>query len=145
LKSTVNDDQKLIEIVFTLLDGVLQIFKNKIKAEEELKQAFVFNSRWGKSVAIESKNEETIKLALKTGFKLTIRKDPEKGFVRIKTLPEKKLDLTPLYQKIKTIDKKGTWFFHSSKNMLLNSSSKNPNFIPTPLSLPQLIKLIKSL
>lgn len=145
LKSVINDDDKIIETVFILLDGVFQIFINKIRAEEELKKAFIFNTKWGKALAVESKNEETIKLALKMGFKLAIRKNPEKGFVRIKSLPEKKIDLTPLYQKIKTLDKKGTWFLHSSKNMLLNSSSKNPHFIPTSLSLPKLIEVIKSL
>lgn len=145
LKSVINDDIKLMKNIFVILDGVFQVFKNKISAEEDLKKIFTFKSKWGKSGAIESRNEETLKLALKKGFNLVIRKDPKKGNVRIKTRPKKKLDLTPLYQKIMSIDKKGTWFLHISKNMLLNSSSKNPHFIPTSLSLSKLIEITKSI
>ena len=145
LKSIINDDVKLMTNIFIILDGIFQVFKNKISAEEDLKKIYTFKSKWGKSGVIESRNEETLKLALKTGFNLVIRKDPKKGNVRIKTRPDKKLDLTPLYKKIKTIDKKGTWFLHISKNMLLNSSSKNPHLVATPLSLSQLIEITKSI
>lgn len=145
LKAPLHDDKKITEIGFILLDAVFQILKNKVNAEEAIKKGFVFHSKWGKSLAIESKNEEAVKLALKLGFRFVVKKDPDRGNVRIKTLPGKKLDLTPLYNQIKKYDKRGTWFFHVSKNMLLNSSSKNPNFIPTPLTLQKLIEIIKSL
>lgn len=143
LKTPLHDDKKITEMGFILLDAVFQILKNKVKAEETIKEGFVFHSKWGKSLAIESKNEEAVKLALKSGFKFIVKKDPDRGNARIKTIPDKKLDLTPLYNKIKRYDKKGTWFLHVSKNMLLNSSSKNPNFVPTPLTLQKLIEIIK--
>lgn len=145
LKAPLHDDKKITELGFILLDAVFQILKNKVKAEETIKKGFVFHSKWGKSLAIESKNEEALKLALKSGFKLVVKKDPDRGNARIKTLPDTKLDLTPLYNQIKKIDKKGTWFLHVSKNMLLNSSAKNPNFVPTSLTLQRLIEIIKKL
>ncbi len=145
LKAPLHDDKKITEMGFILLDAVLQIMKNKVKAEEIIQNGFVFHSKWGKSLAIESKNEEAVKLALKLGFKFVVKKDPDRGNARIKTLPDKKLNLTPLYNAIKKYDKKGTWFLHVSKNMLLNSSSKNPNFVPTPLTLQKLIEIIKKL
>lgn len=145
LKAPLHDDKKITEIGFILLDAVFQILKNKVKAEETIEKGFVFHSKWGKSLAIESKNEEAVKLALKLGFKFVVKKDPDRGNARIKTLPDTKLDLTPLYTQIKKYDKKGTWFLHVSKNMLLNSSSKNPNFIPTSLTLQRLIEIIKKL
>ena len=123
---------------------MLNIFVKKINAEDELKKGFVFTSLWGKSIVIETKNEETTKLALKKGYKLVAKKDPEKGNIRIKTLPDKKLNLKPLHEKIIEADQKATWFLHASGNMLLNSSSKNPNFIPSKLSLSRLIEIIKS-
>lgn len=145
LKAPLHDDKKITEMGLILLDAVFQILKNKVKAEKAIKEGFVFNSKWGKSLAIESKNEEAVKLALKSGFKFVVKKDPVRGNARIKTLPDKKLDLTPLYNQIKKYDKKGTWFLHVSKNMLLNSSSKNPHFIPTSLSLQKLIEIIKGI
>ena len=109
-----------------------------------IKKGFIFQSYLGKSLAIETKNEETIKLALKKGFSLVVRRHPDAGFTRIKTLPDKKLSLKPVYEKIIKIDKKGSWFFHISGHMLLNGSSGNPKLIPTSLSLNKIIEIIKS-
>ena len=144
LKVINREETKLIEIIFQLLDAVLVVFKNKVNAEEEIKKGFVFRSYLGKSLAIETKNEETVKLALKKGFSLVVRRHPDAGFTRIKTLPDKKLSLKPVYEKITKIDKKGSWFYHISGHMLLNGSSGNPKLIPTPLSLNKIIELIKS-
>lgn len=145
LKVTNREETKLIEIIFQLLEAVLIVFKNKVNAENEIKNGFVFKSYLGRSLAIESKNEEAVKLALKKGFSLVIRRHPEVGFTRIKTLPEKKYSLKPIYEKILTKDKKGSWFFHISGHMLLNGSSGNPKLIPTPLSLNKIIEIIKSI
>lgn len=145
LKGVLGKDNKITETGFILLDAIFQIFKNKVKAEEAIKKGFVFHSRFGKSLMMESQNEEAMKLALKSGYCLAARKDPVRGNIRIKTLPGEKFDLTPVYEKIKLLDKKGTWFFHISRNMLLNSSSKNPNFIPSSLSTKKLIEIIKNI
>lgn len=144
LKNVLKDDLEITELIFPILDAILNIFIKKINAENEINKGYTFKSFWGKSLVLETRNEETIKLALKLGYQLVAKKDPEKGNIRIKTLPEKKLNLKPLYEKIIKKDKKATWFLHASGNMLLNSSSKNPNFIPSKLSINQLIEIIKS-
>ena len=99
LKVINRDETKFIEIIFQLLEAVSIVFKNKISAEEEIKNGFVFRSYLGKSLAIETKNEETIKLALKKGFSLVVRRHPDVGFTRIKTLPDKKLSLSNISNK----------------------------------------------
>ncbi|MFA5770421.1 MAG: hypothetical protein WC894_02925 [Patescibacteria group bacterium] len=145
LKVINREETKLIEIIFLLLEAALIVFKNKVNAEEEIKNGFVFKSYLGRSLALESKNEEAVKLALKQGFALVIRRHPEVGFTRIKTLPDKKLSLKPVYDGILKLDKKGSWFFHISEHMLLNGSSGNPKLIPTPLSLNKIIEIVKSI
>lgn len=144
LKVISREQEYLFETVFQLLNASLIIFKNKESAKVEIKKGFVFNSYLGKSLAIETKNEEAVKLALKKGFSLVIRRNPEVGFTRIKTLPNNKLTLKPVYEKIIKNDAKGSWFFHISGHMLLNGSSGNPNLIPTSLSLNKIIEIIKS-
>lgn len=143
LKSTIQIEQKILNLVYILLDTILLIFKKKVRAERDIEKGFIFKNKWGKSIALETSNEEAMKLSMKMGYVLVIRKDAKSGHARIKTLPEKKYDLTPIFKKIKEIDKKGTWFLHISHNMLLNSSSKNPNFVPTPLTLDKLIDIAK--
>ncbi len=145
LKVTFRDDKKILEVCFAILDAILLSFKNKVRAEEDIKKGYLFKSKWGKSIAMETGSEEALKLALKMGYDLVIRKNPNNGSLRIKTLPKKILDLTPLYTKIKEVDKKATWFLHASKNMLLNGSAKNPSLIPSSLSLEKLIAIVKGL
>jgi hypothetical protein len=144
LKSTLRDDNKIVDVTMLILDAMLQIFKNKVKAEVEIKKAYVFQSKLGKSIALETNNEEAMKFALKSGYSLVIRRNLH-GSIRIKTLPSRRLDLTPLYYKIQKIDKKATWFLHASKNMLLNGSSKNPSLVPSMLSLQKIIEIIKKI
>ena len=145
LKVINRDEVKLMEIIFLLLESALIVFKNKVNAEEEINQGFVFKSYLGRSLAIESKNEEAVKLALKKGFTLVIRRHPEVGFTRIKTIPDKKYNLRPIYEKILEVDKKGSWFFHISGHMLLNGSSGNPKLIPTTLSINKIIEIVKAI
>jgi len=146
LKSILREDIIITESVFPFLDALLNIFIKKVYAEEELKKGFVFTSKYGKSIIVETKNEETTKLALKNGYSFVAKRDPEKGSIRIKTLPEPKYDLKPLYDLILKFDKKeATWYLHKSGNMLLNASSKNPNSVPSTLSVNKLIEIVKSI
>lgn len=143
LKKRGMTDLGLVQAVFPLLDGVLQLFIYKGKAEAEIKKGFIFTSQYGKSLAMNTGNDEAMRLAQKMGFSLVVMKDPQKLTARIKTIPSPELDLTPVYNTIMKVDKKGTWFLHILKNMLLNGSSRTPDSIPTPLSLQQLIEIIR--
>jgi hypothetical protein len=145
MKPIIPDNTKQMEHIFPLLDAVLQNFRNKVRAEEDIKQGFIQQTGWGKALVMETKNEEAVKVALKMGYVLVMRKDPERGFVRIKTFPDKKYDLTSIYEQVIKLDTKATWFLHASKNMLLNGSSKNPNTIPSTLTTQQLIEIIKKM
>jgi hypothetical protein len=145
-KAKITDDVDLMKFAFANIEAVVQILKNKARAEKEIKEAgFNFESKFGKSLALETKNEEAMKIALKQGYKLVIRKDPDKGHARFKTPPEKAYDLTPVYEMVKKKDPKGTWFLHASLNMLLNGSSKNPHSVATELTLTQLIEIVKKI
>ena len=143
LKKKGMTDTALVQTVSTLLDGVLQLFVYKLKAETEISKGFVFYSKYGKSLAMNTSNDEAMRLAQKKGFVLVVMKDPQKHFARIKTLPSPENDLTPVYDKIKKLDTKGYWFLHIMKNMLLNGSSRTPDAVPTPLTLQKLIEIIK--
>ena len=144
LKNTLTDDLRLVEFIFIALDGALDKLKKQEVAQAEIKKGFVFHSYLGKSFAIESPNDEVLRLAQKSGYQLVARKDPKYGNIRIKTPPNPKLDLMPLYNKILKVDSKGSWFLHSSKHMLLNGSPKRPDQIPSPLTITKLIEIIKS-
>lgn len=96
----------------------------------------------GPCLAVETKNDDVIKLAQKQGMMIVVRKDPELGHIRIKARPDAKLDFRPLADKIASVDTVGSWFYHPSGKMLLNGSQKKRNQKASPLTLNQVISLI---
>lgn len=145
LRSQFTSDTELMSVVMLILDSILYTEKNNLRAEEEIKEGVIMKTHWGQTLLMETKNEAAVKYALKKGFEMVVRRDPETATIRIKTQPNKKYDLTSLHTVIVKADPKATWFLHASKNMLLNGSTKNPNSIPSNLTLHRLIEILKEI
>ncbi len=145
-----DQDELYLDFISQALDALLHQFENRIWAEKEIKENGVeFDTRFGKGIGFEVINDSVIKLAQKMGYYVVVRKDPRKGYVRIKgrpTLPGKKnIDLTLVYEKLRKMDPVATWFLHVSKKMLLNGTVKNPKMKPTKLSLGDIIEVLKTI
>lgn len=145
-----NQDVYYLDFGITCLNAILAEFENRIWAEKEIEEKGIkFETRFGKGIGFETLNDTVLKLAQKMGYVLVVRKDPRKGYVRIKTLPDREekkgADLTLVYEQFKKIDPQATWFLHISKKMLLNGTPKNPKMIPTKLSLTDIIKVIEKI
>ncbi|MBI1869508.1 hypothetical protein HYS11_00885, partial [Candidatus Gottesmanbacteria bacterium] len=82
------NDREIIERGMMMIDGIYATLINKVWAEEELTKKRAFNTVWGKAFGIETVNDECLKLGLKQGYALVVRKDPHKGYVRIKANPK---------------------------------------------------------
>lgn len=135
---------KIVSLGMDALDGIYKSFQNKIWAESEIKEKAVhFDSPWGKAFGIETTNDEVVHLGQKMGYAVVIRRDPKKGYVRIKALPKDEIDLTSVYNALKQKDPAATWFLHASRHMILNGSAKNPDMKPTTLTLDALISTMK--
>lgn len=138
------EDRDILERAFDLLDGIYQTLKNKVWAEAELKEkGIAFDTIWGPALGIETINDEVMRLAAKQGYAVVVRKDPRKGNVRIKSLPREEIDLTPVFEQIVKLDPEASWFFHFSRHMILNGSSKEPEMKPSKLGLEELIEILK--
>lgn len=142
-------DAEYTEFGILVLNALTAQFENRIWAEREIEKGIKFDTRYGKGLGFETINDTVLKLAQKMGYVVVIRKDPRKGYVRIKTLPanekEKGADLTLAYEQLRKIDPDATWFLHISKKMLLNGSPKNPKMRPTKLSLKEIIKVVEKI
>jgi len=151
-----DQDQFYVDFISQALDALLHELENKIWAEKELERGTKFKTRFGEGIGFETINDSVIKLAQKKGYVLAVRKDPRKGYVRVKAKPSQTqnsklktqssdIDLTLVYEKLKKIDPQATWFLHISRKMLLNGSVKNPKMRPTKLSLNDIIKVLESI
>lgn len=137
---------KLVELGLLALDGIYKMFQNKAWAEKEIKEKSVeFQTKWGRGIALETVNDEVVHLAQKMGYVLAVRKDPKKGYLRIKSLPRDEIDLTPLYNRLRVEEPQATWFLHASRHMVLNGSSKNPDMRPSKRPLTEIINVIKDI
>ncbi len=144
-----DQDDYYTQFVMEALDGILHEFENRIWAEKEIKEnGKIFETRYGRGIGFETINDTVIKLAQKMGYVLVVRKDPRKGYVRIKTLPKTDkvdADLTLVHEQLKKMDPEATWFLHVGKKMLLNGTTKNPRMKPTKLSLNDIIKVLEKI
>lgn len=143
-----SQDKFYLEFGLLCLDSLTAQFESRIWAEKEIAEKGIkFETSYGKAIGFETLNDMVLKLAQKMGYILVVRKDPRKGYVRIKTLPDKDgkkgINLTLAYEQLKKIDPDATWFLHVSKKMLLNGTPKNPKMIPTKLSLAEIIKVLE--
>jgi len=144
LRIKLQDDGEVMRVCEPLLDGVLINLKNKIHAEEIIDtQGHSYTSYWGKTLAVETENDEILQLAAKRGFEMAIRKSKQHGHVRIKLHPKSKKNLNKLHALLTKEDDIATWYYHPSGKMLLNISSKNRNFKATKLSLNRIIEITK--
>ena len=150
-----SQDDYYVEFVSKCLDAVLHEFENRIWAEKEIKEnGTIFETRYGKGIGFETINDSVIKLAQKMEYVVVVRKDPRKGYVRIKAMPSSEtrnskletrndIDLTLVYEKLSKMDPDATWFLHISKKMLLNGSVKNPKMRASKLSLSDIIGVLE--
>ena len=145
LKIKKQNNLEVLLYVETALDALFVNFKNKVNAEMALESGFEFTSVWGKTLALESENDEVMKLGFKKGYDMIIRKSILQGSVRIKLNPKINHPLKPLEKPIKQADPKATWFYHVSGRMFLNGSSKTPSAVPSSLSLKRIIQIVKEI
>lgn len=139
-----HDDDSQMQYGLQSLDITYAILTQQVKAKEIIEEKgneFMINKT--KCLAIETRNDDTIKMAQKQGFSLVIKKDPKKGDIRIKVRPDCNLDLEPLYKAVKQKDSIGSWFYHGSGKMLINGSRKHTSQTPSPLTLNEVVQLAK--
>lgn len=138
--------EKILQLGTVALDGIYKKFQDKVWAEREINDKGInFKTVWGKGVGLETVNDEVIRVAQRMGFLLVVRKDPKKDYVRIKAQPESSVDLTNVYNKLKRLDSRATWFLHVGKKMVLNGSMKNPKTKATELTLREIIDVLKKI
>ncbi|MDQ3008581.1 MAG: hypothetical protein M3Q81_03220 [bacterium] len=141
-----HDDDSQLHFGFQCLDNAYASMTQQLKAIEIISEkGQEFSLKAGKCLALETRNDDTIKVAQKQGFMVVVRKDTESGHIRIKARPDAELDLKAAADRILEVDKIGTWYYHPSGKMLINGSIKHRNQKPSKLPLEQVVSILKEL
>lgn len=135
---------KYIEWTCESLEAVYALMKSKVRAEEEIKEGFKFKTRWGKGVAVITKNDGIMDAGVKNGWAVVVRKDPQEGYVRITGNNANNVDFTRAYEEIVKRDGKANWFLHASKVLLRNGSTRNPTMKPTKMTIEEVVKILEN-
>ena len=126
--------------------AMVQRYKAKSIIQEKGQE---FGIAAGPCLALETRNDDTIKLAQQEGYMLAVRKDPTQGVIRIKVRPDARnpdgsdFDLKALAERIIPLDPQARWFYHASGKMLLNGSVKDRKQKASKFSLQEIVALIK--
>lgn len=134
---------KYIQWTSDSLEAVYLLLKSKVKAEEEVKAGINFKTRWGKGVAVVTKNDGVMDVAIKNGYAVVVRRDPDEGYIRVTGSNAHKVDFSKAYNEVCKRDSVGNWFLHASKVLLRNGSTRNPTMKPTKLSLEEVIAILE--
>lgn len=141
-----HDDDSIMQFGMECLDAAYAQLTLIWKAKELIQEkGSEFHLPTGPCLAITTDNDDVIQEAQKQGYMVVIRKDTSAGHLRIKARPDADIDLKALSEKILSIDEVGTWYYHPSGKMLLNGSSKHRNQHPSPLTLEEVVEMIKEL
>ncbi len=139
-----NDDSYQAELAFRLLDFIYANLKRHLKALEKLGEGAKFPLKTGgEGLALFTGNEEVLSVAQKAGYMLVVKKDKKSGHIRIKCRPDAPFDLSGVYARIQERDKVGTWYYHPGGKMLLNGSHKAENHVASPLTLDEVVAIIR--
>lgn len=144
IRGLAGSDREVMDYGIKGLEAIFNNFKNRIKAEEEIKKGIEFKTPWGKALAVKSGNENVLWEGEKKGYCLVVKKDPDSGGVRIFSRYDTKVDLTKAYNKFRKMDPNSDWYLHQSKKLLLNAATGH-KMRPTKLSLKRIIEILKKL
>ena len=130
-----DDSLHVMHTSLPLFDAWYAASKEQVQAEDVFEtNAVWFDSQWGPGVAVDHEVGPCAVLYL-------YQADAgRKGF---NAAAGSNVDLSPVAVEVMRTDPVGEWYLHPSNKMLLNGSKKKPNFVQSPLSLPQLIDFVR--
>lgn len=141
--STCESSESSLELGIQILNRILGVLKRKQHSLKDWEKRVEFNSKFGRSFAIVS---ETInrEFCREQEGDLFLMYHPKHKSVQFFT-PSFEIDLEPIYEKVKSLDPKASWFLHQSHHMVICGSSSAPDSKPTKLSCNELIEIAKSI
>lgn len=140
--STILGSKKAVELGGEILERILAVLKKNQQSLQDWQGRVEFKSSFGRSFAIKSHSINR-GFCNKMAGELFLMYDPKYGSVQFYT-PSQKIDLEPIYQKIKQLRPQEQWYLHQSHHMVLCGSSSAPDVKPTTLSWEELIEVAKS-
>jgi len=136
------NSKRSVELGFEILDRILKVLKRKQQSIKDWAKRKEFSTKFGRSFAVisETLNREFCR---EQEGELFLMYHPINKGVQFFT-PSFDIDLKPIYDKVRVLDPKASWFLHQSHHMVICGSSSAPDSKPTKLTFEELIDVAKS-
>jgi hypothetical protein len=136
------DSRKNIDFGDKVLDRIFDVLLNKQKAFQEWESAVSVETKWGKGYAVKGSYVSRSFCDSQDGI-VYLMVDPKHNSIQYYT-PGDDVDLEPIYNKVKELDPKASWFLHQSHKMVICGSGSAPDSKPTKLNFEQLVEILKN-
>lgn len=141
-KAMKRDSRASAGLGLMVLDGVFDSLKEYVQIERDWEARREFPSRFGKVVAIESNARDIDSYAYRRGFDLVAYINLQRDYYNIRARADAKIDLTPVYERLKEIEPQAGWYLHHSKHMLICGGDLEPGAVMSKRSLDDLVELL---
>ena len=138
-----DDPARVMIVAFDCLDAIYKQSSKSIHFGEELQKGIKFLTKWGPGIGIETHNREVRGYCHRRGYVVFVYVDPVTQYRGFAAPGGKGVDLSEVYEKIKTLEPDSDWYLHFSKDLLICGSDKATNYKLSKLELDELIDLVK--
>ncbi|MDO8551771.1 MAG: hypothetical protein Q7S03_03790 [bacterium] len=137
-------EERDFALYLEILDRVFQLMKSKVQAEKTLaEKGIIFETKWGKGIAVSSPNDQVIYVGQKQGYSLVVKQEPKYNRVKIYGRFDKGVDLRKVFSALKKKDQGSNWYLHPSRSLILHKSRAVPGQTVTNLTLEEVIDILK--
>jgi len=137
-----NRPHHVAQAMFPNLDAWHEHEARQIRLEAAFADRLEFETPWGLGIAMESDDGGSSRLAYRHGAILYAYRDGH-GWMGIAAQARSNVDLTPVYQDLRTMDAGADWYLHPSHRLLLCGSATAPARMPSRLTLRELVSVIQ--
>lgn len=139
------DNQRVYAFGAQILSVTFGYYKSIAQLDLDWDKRVEFETQWGKGVALESAASGLSEKAWSAGAVMVIQINPIEGQRQFRAKQTSSVDFSETYEKVRASEPEATWFLHHEKRMLLcGSRSTGTDFVPSKLTLQQMIDLVTS-
>jgi len=140
-----HEPARVVELMMPNLDAWYAHELRQQQISESYVNRIEFQSPWGRGMAMQSQFGGSASLAYRAGAVVYVYREELHGWTGVAAQARSSVNLTSLYERLRSVDAHADWYLHPSKRLLLCGTAKAPVQHTSSLSLRALVDVIEGL